>query len=164
MNAVSNIWSRWSVRKRIIVSTVFLVILIVLIVGFFTGIERVGPKISEGVSLSSPARTAFGVLCSENKLRPGLSWNDPLLAEFDLAKPDQYQGEYVKSVSLLTLEGGIGTITIVYKEITDRFLVFPVNRVEDGATVIYRGDCGPGGIRWSIDPASTVSERFRPRT
>ncbi len=160
MNTDSDVRGGWSVTKRIIVSVA--IILIVLVVGFHSGYEMVKPRVQEGVSLSAPARTAFGVLCSENNLRPGLSWDDPILVEFKLAKPDQSQGVYVKSVTLSTQEGDIGTIKIVYKEIRNRFLVFPVTMVDDGATVIYRGVCGPGGSTWSIDPASTVPKKYWP--
>jgi hypothetical protein len=145
------------------VIVVFIVMLGLTYDFVFGHYEPVRARVQEGVTLSTPARLTFGFLCVENKLQPGLAQDDPKLLELRLKKPDQYHGTHVKSVTLSVQGLQVGTVTVVYKEIYDRFTFLTYTLVEDGATQVWRGECGAGGAKWSIDPASTLPEKYRSR-
>jgi len=110
-------------------------------------------RVQDGISFSSPARTALDVVCSEEgELRPGLRQNGP---ELGLSAPEIYNGRYIKSVTVSVPEQNVGKVVVAYKQIE--------YYIENGATVIYRGECGTTGTRWSVDPASTVPKKFWPK-
>ncbi len=150
-------------RVTILLIVVF-VFLFFLTQVFLSGIDHelhsaIEFKTQEGVSLSAPARTAIGVLCSKGKLRPGLRHDDP---EVGLMAPAKYAGVYVRFVSISVPEQNLGKVVIAFNRMEG-----PGNGgkeiVKDGATVIYRGVCGSESTTWSIDPASTVPKEYWPK-
>jgi type IV pilus assembly protein PilA len=110
-------------------------------------------KVQEGVSVSSPARTAIGVACSEAALLAGISQTGVVLG---LSESNVYAGNYVKRVSTNVIGPGTGTVTATYTSIGG------VNGVADNDTVVWTGACGPGGTVWSV--SGTIATKFRPKS
>lgn len=113
--------------------------------------DRTYGKIQEGVALSNPHRTAIGIACVEETLGAGLPTD-----ELGLAAPSEYQGTYVNSVSAEVESDTKARVVIVYKQIGREHVV-----IQDGATVVYTGTCGPTGISWEI--SGTVPKKYLPK-
>ena len=107
-------------------------------------------KVTEGGSVSAPARTAMGIACSESSLASSTT-----NATLGLEAAATYTSTNVKSVTAAATSASAATVTVAYKPIG--------SQITDGQTVIYAGACGSGGLVWSIDTASTVLAKFRPK-
>ena len=109
-------------------------------------------KVQEGISLSSPARTAIGIWCSENGDFSGIAGNSSVgLAPTATA----ISGTYTDSVEV---EAATGNITITFKNAA------PTPTQIRGDTIVYHPVCSPdSGTTWSIDAASTIEDKFRPK-
>lgn len=105
-------------------------------------------KIQEGVNLANPHRTAIGIKCSEQTLRPGM----PMI-DLGLASPSEYNGTYVQSVTVKVESRKRAMVVISYKEID--------SIVRRGDIVVYFGTCRPGGTTWEI--GGTLPRRYWPR-
>ena len=116
----------------------------------------------EGTNLSNPHRTALGIACSEKVLEPGIDHETLGLEDKSL-----YESTYTRLVEARVTPDGRARATVVYKSIRGRGRGWPIHHrefaVHEGDTVIYTGECGPEGITWAIDPASTVPKMYRPR-
>ena len=108
-------------------------------------------KVSEGVNVSQPARTALSIACSEASLSSATD-----NTELGLVAASSYVGDYVKSVDAVGTSSTAGTVTIAYKGIG--------SKVTEDQTVVYSGACGDGSMRWDIDGASTVDPKYQPKT
>ncbi len=111
-------------------------------------------RIAEGPSIASPAMTALGVACSDG------TWSSKgtALTHDDLGLPasDTIKGNRVKSVKVDAKDDKKATVTITYAA--------GIPGVNDDATLIYIADCTPGsGLLWSIDNASLVPAKLRPK-
>ena len=108
-------------------------------------------KVTEGGSISAPARTAMGIACSDSSFATATN------ALLGLEAPATYTSTNVTSVEAAGTATG-GTVTVVYKAIG--------STVPAGATMIYLGACGAGGMVWSI-PADatggTILAKFKPK-
>ena len=105
-------------------------------------------KIQEGVNLSNPMRTALGIACLENDMRPGISNH-----ELGLGAPGEYNGLHTHSVEDFVDGAGTGRVVVVFKTIG--------RDVEDGQTVVYHGTCNEREMRWRI--SGSVSAEFLPK-
>jgi len=144
----------------------FLAILTVVVWGIWTqSVPEIVAKgkIMEGISLSSPAREKFDILCDEGKLLPGLQQDDP---EIGLEPPGAYQGTHVKSVTLSILKSDTGMITVVFNELAGSGIFGLGTRIfiKDGDTWVFRGICSYNVSTWSIDPASSLPKKYRPKS
>ncbi len=112
-------------------------------------------RVSEGPSLASPAFTALGIACSDGTLtRRGTDLNHD-----DLGLPafDTITGQGITSVRAVGVSATAATLTITYNA--------TIPGVANGQTLIYNGACAAGtGMTWTIDAASTLPARLRPRT
>ena len=105
-------------------------------------------KIQEGVNLSNPHRTAIGIECSEETLRPGMP-----MTELGLVAPSEYNGTFVESVTATVESKKRAMVVISYKEIG--------RVVRRGDIVVYFGTCGPSGTTWEI--SGTLPRRYWPK-
>ncbi len=122
----------------------------------------VRPKVMEVVSVSAPARTALGVVCSEGGWVAGLD-----NSKLGLEPPEQYAGHYVTSVTAAGTSTTEGTVTSVLKEIpieprAFERLLFIKTGIRAGATVTYTARCDSGGTTWSISGSESVPDRYLP--
>ena len=105
-------------------------------------------KVSEAVSVSSPARTAMGLACSENTL------NGTNNASMGLPAAADITSTYVKSVAAAGSSATVGTVTVTMKAIGSAVLV--------DSTIVYTAACGPAGITWAV--TGTVDAKYLPKT
>ena len=108
-------------------------------------------KVQEAVSLSSPARTAIGVACSEAALTNGLTQTGPVLG---LSAPAVYAGTYVQSVTTAVTSTTVATVTAALTAIG--------SSVAAGDTVIWTAACGAGGTTWVV--TGTIATKYRPKS
>ncbi len=136
--------------------TLIELMIVVAIIGILAAIAipayqdyTVRAKVQEGTSMSSPARTAVGVACSEATLSSG-STN----ATLDLPAAADYatNSDYVQSVTAAGQSASQATVTIAYEAIG--------TQITAGQTVIYQGICADTGMTWDI--SGTVSSKFLP--
>lgn len=105
-------------------------------------------KIQEGVNLSNPHRTAIGIACSEQTIRPGMPMTD-----LGLASPYEYEGTYVESITAKVESKKRAMVVISYKEIG--------SVVRRGDIVVYFATCRPNGISWEI--SGTLPRKYWPK-
>lgn len=105
-------------------------------------------KIQEGVNLANPHRTAIGIKCSEQTLRPGMPMTD-----FGLASPSDYNGTYVESVAVKVESKRRAMVVISYKEIG--------TVIQRGDIVVYFAICGLAGTSWEI--GGTLPRKYWPK-
>jgi type IV pilus assembly protein PilA len=111
-------------------------------------------RLSEGISLATPAKTALGIACSDGTLQA----RGVALTHDDLGLPaaNTITGRNVTGVTVVGTNATTATITIAYGG--------GIPGVAAGQNIIYEGTCAPGaGMQWAITGNSTVPERLRPR-
>lgn len=139
--------------------TLIELMIVVAIIGILAAIAipayqdyTIRAKVQEGVSLSSSARTAVGIACSEGNLSASSS-ND----EFGLPTNTNYgtNSQYVKSITVAP--GGTAdeqaTVTIAYEDIG--------TQIDEDDTVVYTGTCDDTGMNWTIS-VTGMDEKFKP--
>ena len=135
--------------------TLIELMIVVAIIGILAAVAipayqdyTVKAKVSEGASMSSPARTALGLACSESSIST-LTTNTTL----GLPLASTITGTYVSAVATAATNFTIGTVSIAYKQIG--------GAVTSGQTVVYTGTCSSAGLRWLI--SGTVTAKYRPK-
>lgn len=140
--------------------TLIELMIVVAIIGILAAIAipayqdyTVRAKVQEGVSLSSSARTAVGIACSEGAMSTLGSTN----ASLGLPTAGTYgdNSQYINSITVApgTNAASQATITIDYKAIG--------TQVTDGDDVIYTGVCNDTGMNWTISVVG-MPEKFTP--
>jgi type IV pilus assembly protein PilA len=138
--------------------TLIELMIVVAIIGILAAIAlpayqdyTIRAKVSEGVSITAPIRTAIGVACSEGVLNASVSD-----ADLNYDSTADYSTKVVSGITL-TKGNQTASINIAYKDIG--------SGVTSGQTVVYKGTCSTvTGTTWTVDSSSTVPEKYRPKT
>jgi type IV pilus assembly protein PilA len=114
-------------------------------------------KVSEGVSISAPARTQIGLACSEGTSFTGLTnanLNLPTAAEYGLGSGylDDTAGVVIAGATAST-----ATITITYDTAAIPQLTAGNNEF------VYLGTCTAVGTDWSVDASTNMNGKYQPK-
>lgn len=139
--------------------TLIELMIVVAIIGILAAIAlpayqdyTVKAKVQEAVSLSSPARTALGVACSEANLYPsGAAITHTVLG---IPAAANITGTYTTSVTATSTSAAAASVTIVMKAIG--------TQITAGQNIVYTGACGDAGMSWTV--TGTVAAKYLPKT
>ena len=134
--------------------TLIELMIVVAIIGILAAVAipayqdyTVKAKVSEATGISSPARTAIGLACSEGNL------NGITHTGLGLSPAASYTGTYVRSVAAAGSSATAGSVTIALTGIG--------SAVTAGQTVSYTAACGAGGVEWTVD--GSVNVKYLPK-
>ena len=138
--------------------TLIELMIVVAIIGILAAVAipayqdyTVRAKIQEAVNLSNPHRTALGIACSEGALSGATQQTD-----LGLATDSEYNAKYTTTIAAAGVNITSGVVTLTMKQIG--------SAVTSGQTIIYTGNCTPGGMEWDVSSGSTIVSKFYPKT
>ncbi len=136
--------------------TLIELMIVVAIIGILAAIAipayqdyTVRAKIQEAVNLSNPARTALGIACSEGTLTGATQ-----ITDLGLSAPATYDAKYTQTITAAGASTTAGSVVLTMKQIG--------TAVAAGDTIQYDGECGAGGMQWTV--TGTIATKFRPKT
>lgn len=140
--------------------TLIELMIVVAIIGILAAVAlpayqdyTVRAKVQEAVSLSSPARTAVGMACSEAALSAASTSNLTL----QLAGETEYSGKYTEKVAVTANSASEALVTITMRNGS-------ISAIPNGATIVYTGTCGDGGLKWGVKGVGGFPDKFLPKT
>ena len=139
--------------------TLIELMIVVAIIGILAAVAipayqdyTVRAKVQEGVNLSNPHRTSLGIACSEGDLANATH------TDLGLSVAASYFGEYTSNVLATGVNATSGTVLITLKAIG--------SAVDVNQEILYTGNCGAGGMRWSVagGPNAPIANKYLPKT
>jgi len=112
-------------------------------------------KVSEGVSLTAPARTSSGINCSEGisfASASNTNWNLPSTAEYAAASA------YITGVVI-----DPGPTAASQVDITITYDAGELTALTGSNIFQYTGTCTPTGTDWISGTGTTMDAKYRPR-
>ena len=139
--------------------TLIELMIVVAIIGILAAVAipayqdyTVKAKIQEAVNLSSPHRAALGIACNMGELVVAGNVATQT-TDLGLAAPTAYNAKYTSAISAQGVTVTSASVTLLMKTIG--------NAVAADETIVYTGNCTPGGMKWTV--AGTVTPKFRPK-
>ena len=111
-------------------------------------------KLTEAISLTSPALLAIGVACNDHILGAPAVDN----ASLGLSEPASMSGTYTQSVTATgVVASGVSTgkVTVVLKTIG--------SGINDGDTIIYSTVCDASGTKWNVTGSGDNIATYLPK-
>jgi type IV pilus assembly protein PilA len=142
--------------------TLIELMIVVAIIGILAAIAlpayqdyTIRAKVQEGVSMSAPIRTAYGIACSEGGFVASMNNANQASADvLGINVATDYDGKYVSQVAAAFVDASNVTVTMTYD----------APPAVNGDTVEYEGVCDSTGTQWTIDAAtSTMSAKYHPK-
>tara|TARA_R110001599_G_scaffold64023_3_gene179025 strand:- start:652007 stop:652477 length:471 start_codon:yes stop_codon:yes gene_type:complete len=141
--------------------TLIELMIVVAIIGILAAVAipayqdyTVRAKIQEAVSLSSPARTAVGLACSEQTF-PSAAVTD-LNESLGLPAAANITGTYTDTVTVSGVDADTANVTIVLKTLGSTI-------TSSTNTIVYEGSCTEAGLKWSLGSGTTLDTKYRPK-
>ena len=118
-------------------------------------------KVTEAVSLDTPAMTAIALACSEGTL------GNPALdnATLNLGTLDTITGKYTTSVEATGASATSGSPSVTVLSGAVKVTLKAIGSgIADGQTIIYKATCNANtGTSWLVDATSTVPAKYLPK-
>ena len=108
-------------------------------------------QIQEGTNLTNPARTALNIACAEDDLA---NQNSNELLGLKPASDYGSDSAVIKSIVARGLDETSGKVVVTFKQMSG---------IPEDAQLVYHGQCGPGGMTWTVSTANGYPEKYRLR-
>jgi type IV pilus assembly protein PilA len=105
-------------------------------------------RVMDAVSMSSPARTAIALACSEGSISTATN-----NASLGLEPANTYNSKAVSAMAVVGLNPNSAAITLTMKKLGD---------LPAGSTLVYTATCGPSGTLWAV--GGTLPLKLHPKT
>jgi type IV pilus assembly protein PilA len=141
--------------------TLIELMIVVAIIGILAAIAipayqdyTIKARVQEGTNLSSPARTALGIACSEGDL---VNQTNNTLLGLPAASSYGDNSNVITAIAAGGTNSTTGFVLITYTLIGS-------NAIAAGDAVRYIGTCGAGGMTWIVTSSGGFPDKYLPKT
>ena len=108
-------------------------------------------RVQDTVSISSPARTAVGIACSEGSLAGSISANTD--TRINLPAAASISSQYTSGVAVAASSATTATVTITTQNLGGGIT----------GNIVYTGTCGAAGMSWAISGTGGITAKYLPK-